>query len=44
MAAAIEKRLLENGREILIPLIEDELRELEKEPVNNILRLWDTEG
>ncbi|MDR2610612.1 MAG: hypothetical protein LBC58_04070 [Clostridiales Family XIII bacterium] len=43
MEAAVQKQLLENGREILIPLIAEELRELEKEPVNNLLKLWNTE-
>jgi len=44
MAAAIKKQLLANGREIIIPMIDEELRELEKEPAKNLLELWNTEN
>jgi hypothetical protein len=43
MAEAIKTRLLTNGRDIIIPLIDEELSELEDEPVKNILeKLWNT--
>ncbi|MDR1068628.1 MAG: hypothetical protein LBL36_05225 [Clostridiales Family XIII bacterium] len=45
MAEAIKDRLLTNGREIIIPLIDEELTELENEPVKNILeKLWNTDA
>ena len=36
LAAQIERHVLENGRSFIMPLIEEELRELSNEPVSNI--------
>lgn len=38
LAEQIENNLLENGRAMLMPLIDEELRELSREPVANIVK------